>query len=100
MDATSAAEDAMRRIMAHAPQFQGALVVMDAQGGHGAAAFGWVFHYTVISQHSKGDAEVHEVPPMSRGVVNNVGHKLLRREDPNRDARDSVRSASHADGAL
>jgi hypothetical protein len=90
----------MRRIMAHAPEFQGALVVLDAHGRHGAAAFGWVFHYTVISQHSGGDAEVHEVQPLSREAVTEVGPQMVRQERPAADARGSSRIVSREEGVL
>jgi isoaspartyl peptidase/L-asparaginase-like protein (Ntn-hydrolase superfamily) len=47
MTPTAAAEDAVNRFLELFPQFQGALVTMNSKGSHGAAAVGWIFHYTV-----------------------------------------------------
>ena len=41
-----AAEFALASIRAHVKKFQGALIVIDAQGEVGAAAHGWTFSYS------------------------------------------------------
>ena len=64
MSATEAAEDAMRRILRGAGAFQGALVTLAADGGHGGAAVGWLFHYSVASPATGGAVEVLAVPPL------------------------------------
>eukprot|EP00892_Ulva_mutabilis_P006099 jgi/Ulvmu1/3861/UM018_0080.1 len=67
MAPTAAAEDAMQRILDVVPKFQGALVTMNATGGHGGAAVGWVFHYAVADAAAGGVPEVLEVLPMAAG---------------------------------
>ena len=65
MNATAAAEDALRRVRRGAGPFQGALVTLSADGGHGGAAVGWVFTYSVASAASGGHVDVVEVPPLN-----------------------------------
>jgi hypothetical protein len=65
MTATKAAEDALRRILTHAGQFQGALVTLSDGGGHGGAAVGWTFHYSVAAATTGGAVQVVEVPPLN-----------------------------------
>ena len=59
---TAAAEDAMERILEMVPHFQGALVTMDSNGTHGAAAVGWEFHYAVAE--AQGVPEVFKIAPL------------------------------------
>lgn len=65
MTPTAAAEDAMSRILAVVPDFQGALVAMNATGSHGGAAVGWVFHYAVADRSTRGEPAVLQVLPMA-----------------------------------
>jgi hypothetical protein len=62
--ATEAAEEAMRHIHKGAGPFQGALVTLKADGDHGGAALGWVFHYSVASHETNGEVRVVEVQPL------------------------------------
>jgi N4-(beta-N-acetylglucosaminyl)-L-asparaginase len=57
-----AAEDALRRVAALEPGFQGALFVVAADGQHAGGCHNWVFQYTV---RAEGDpaAVVHTVHP-------------------------------------
>ena len=64
MAPTAAAEDAVRRIVRGAGHFQGALLALNATGGHGGAALGWTFHYSVASASTSGHVQVIEVPPV------------------------------------
>eukprot|EP00455_Lapot_gusevi_P053756 TRINITY_DN8466_c0_g1_i4.p1 TRINITY_DN8466_c0_g1~~TRINITY_DN8466_c0_g1_i4.p1 ORF type:complete len:232 (-),score=37.66 TRINITY_DN8466_c0_g1_i4:69-719(-) len=64
MSPTQAAQDALRRILKYYPVFQGALVVLNMKGEYGAAATGWVFHYSVRDL-STDHVQVIEVPPIS-----------------------------------
>jgi hypothetical protein len=64
MNATEAAEEAMRHIHSGAGPFQGALVTLKADGDHGGAAMGWIFHYSVVSDQTGGKVQVVEVPPL------------------------------------
>ena len=50
MSPKHAAEDAIQRIIRHYPSYVGALVAVDHQGRHGAAAHGWKFEYAAKSQ--------------------------------------------------
>ena len=54
----------MRRIHRGAGNFQGALVTLAADGTHGGAGLGWVFHYSVASKETRGQVRVIEVSPM------------------------------------
>lgn len=65
MTATGAAEDALRRILSRAGPFQGALVTLSEGGGHGGAAVGWTFHYSVAAAVTGGAVQVVEVPPLT-----------------------------------
>ncbi|KAL4859390.1 Protein strawberry notch 1 [Chlorella vulgaris] len=56
---TQAAEDAVRRIVRHVPDFVGALVAVSKDGRHGGAAHGWQFAYSVASGASGGVVETH-----------------------------------------
>lgn len=62
MTPTAAAEDAMKRILDMVPHFQGALVAMDSNGTHGAAAVGWEFHYAAAQ--ASGVPQVFKISPM------------------------------------
>ena len=57
-----AAEDALRRIGAVEPGFQGALFVVAADGTHAGACHNWVFQYTVRAEGDPG-AVVYTVHP-------------------------------------
>lgn len=60
MSPKRAAEDAIRRIIKHVPRYIGAVVAVDMNGCHGAAAHGWeTFRYAYKTQ---GDANVKIVP--------------------------------------
>jgi N4-(beta-N-acetylglucosaminyl)-L-asparaginase len=59
MSPQRAAEDAVKRIIKHVPNYVGAVVAMDVKGRHGAASHGWeTFQYAYKSQ---GDSKVRVV---------------------------------------
>ena len=60
--ALDAADDALRRIAALEPGFQGALFVVTANGQHAGACHNWVFQYTVRAEGEPA-AVVHTVHP-------------------------------------
>ena len=69
MTPTQATEDAMRRILRFivgGTQLQGALVAIDSNGNHGAAATGWTFQYSLRKDGHPGDVEVFSVAPLPR----------------------------------
>lgn len=78
MAPSAAAEDAMQRILDVVPKFQGALVAMNASGGHGGAAVGWVFHYAVADAATAGAPEVLEVLPMASRSTAAAARRLDR----------------------
>lgn len=51
MSPSSAAEDALRRIIKYYPKFEGALVAANKTGAYGAACYGWTFKYSVMTSN-------------------------------------------------
>ncbi|XP_033112945.1 N(4)-(Beta-N-acetylglucosaminyl)-L-asparaginase-like [Anneissia japonica] len=65
MDPTSAAQDAIKRIIRFYPQFSGALVAITKSGSYGAACHGFgTFHYSVRNRNMQ-NVTVEEVPCMT-----------------------------------
>lgn len=62
MSPKQAAEDAMRRIMAKYPAFQGGIVVLSKTGEHAGAAHGWNFSYSFQAAGMIGPQVVAVIP--------------------------------------
>ena len=60
---SQAAADAMARIAARHPTFQGGIVVADAVGRHAGAANGWTFTYSLSSRAAEGVQVFTVTPP-------------------------------------
>ena len=60
----AAADDAVRRMVRKYPAIQSGLVVVDAEGRHGAAASGWTFTYAFRGGNMTA-TQVITVPPVS-----------------------------------
>ncbi|KAM7198724.1 Nucleophile aminohydrolase [Naviculisporaceae sp. PSN 640] len=64
MTPTEAAEDAVHRMLRKYPAIQSGIVVVDKEGGHGGAASGWTFTYSLRAGEMKA-TEVITVPPLN-----------------------------------
>ena len=65
----AAAEDALGRVAAFFPDFQGALVVLTADGRHAGAAYNWVFHYSVADAEGSAVVTVQPMQQPRRGAA-------------------------------
>ena len=63
-----AAEGAVRRILKFYPSYVGAVIAVDAQGKHAAAAAGWKFEYAVRGNTTNA-TEVHNVEPLKHNIA-------------------------------
>jgi N4-(beta-N-acetylglucosaminyl)-L-asparaginase len=72
MDPTKAAEVPIRRIAKYYPQYQGAIVCINASGAIGAAGHGWTFVYAWASATS-GGVQTVSVPPVSACDLDSLG---------------------------
>lgn len=58
-----ASHEAVRRIMKFYPSYVGAVIAVDANGKHAAAAAGWIFEYAARSS-SSNSTQIFKVQPM------------------------------------
>lgn len=71
MHPKAAAEDAIKRITKHYPDYVGAVVAADIHGRHGAACHGWVFKYALRTCDMDA-TKVIEVQPLPSSTQTSV----------------------------